>query len=70
VLRLWAIVLVANVGVIAIALIVAQTGLFEADARAVFAEMGHKALEPGFAVVLLRGIFAGWLIVLMVWLLP
>ena len=32
--------------------------------------MGHKAVEPGFAIVLLRGVFAGWLIALMVWLLP
>ena len=71
VLRLWAIVLVANlIGAVAVALIVAHTGLFEADVRQAFAEMGHKAVAPGSAIVLLRGVFAGWLIALMVWLLP
>ena len=71
VLRLWAIVLIANlIGAVAIALIVAHTDVFEADVRSAFAEMGHKAVAPGFALVMLRGVFAGWLIALMVWLLP
>jgi formate/nitrite transporter FocA (FNT family) len=71
VLRLWSIVLVANlIGALLVALVVAQTNAFEPDARHSFAEMGSKAMEPGFATVLLRGIFAGWLIALMVWLLP
>ena len=32
--------------------------------------MGVKAVEPGFVGVLLKGVFAGWLIALMVWLMP
>ena len=37
---------------------------------ACFGEIGQEALRGGFATHLLRGIFAGWLIALMVWLLP
>jgi len=32
--------------------------------------LGDEALRGGFGLVILRGIFAGWLIALMVWLLP
>ena len=71
VLRLWTVVLAANlIGALAIALAVALTNVFDADVKRAFAEIGHKALEPGFGTTLLRGIFAGWLIALMVWLLP
>ena len=38
--------------------------------RAAFSAIGHKALAPGFGGVLLRGVYGGWLIALMVWLLP
>ncbi|HYG11187.1 MAG TPA: formate/nitrite transporter family protein [Pyrinomonadaceae bacterium] len=71
VLRLWSVVLVANLlGALLIALVLAKTNAFEPHIRAAFAEIGSKAMEPGFGTVLLRGIFAGWLIALMVWLLP
>jgi len=71
VMRLWTVVLVANVlGGLALALVAAHTNAFDPAVRASFAELGHKALQPEFATVLLRGIFAGWLIALMVWLLP
>ncbi len=35
-----------------------------------FTELGVKAVAPGFAMVLLKAVFAGWLIALMVWLMP
>jgi formate/nitrite transporter FocA (FNT family) len=71
VLRLWTVVLVANlIGAFILAWVVAQSNAFQLEIRSAFAEIGHKALEPGFWTVLLRGIFAGWLIALMVWLLP
>lgn len=71
VLRLWSVVLAANlIGALAVALIAALTSVFEPDVKRSFAEIGHKAMEPGFATTLLRGVFAGWLIALMVWLLP
>ena len=71
VLRLWSVVFVANmIGALAVALVAALTNAFDADVRHAFSEMAAKAIEPGFALVLLRGIFAGWLVALMVWLLP
>jgi formate/nitrite transporter FocA (FNT family) len=71
VLRLWVIVLVANlVGALLVALVAARTNAFDPHVRDAFAQIGNKAMEHGFATVLLRGVFAGWLIALMVWLLP
>jgi formate/nitrite transporter FocA (FNT family) len=71
VLRLWAVVLAANLlGALLLALAVAKSNAFDPHVRTAFAEIGAKAMEPGFATVLLRGVFAGWLIALMIWLLP
>ncbi|MGB7786735.1 MAG: formate/nitrite transporter family protein [Salinimicrobium sp.] len=71
VMRLWGVVLLANLlGVFVVALIAAKTTAFEPEVKAAFVELGKKAMEPGFVTIFLRGIFAGWLIALMVWLLP
>jgi formate/nitrite transporter FocA (FNT family) len=71
VLRLWTVVLAANLaGALLVAIVCARTNAFDPHVRAAFIEMGHKAMEHGFWTVLLRGVFAGWLIALMVWLLP
>jgi formate/nitrite transporter FocA (FNT family) len=72
VLRLWAVVLVANVvGALAFALVAAHTNAFEIEIRHSFKEICEKSVNVGgFGTALLRGIFAGWLIALMVWLLP
>lgn len=71
VLRLWGVVLIANLlGAMVIAIVAARTNAFDPEVRAAFAEIGTKAMEYGFGTMLLRGIFAGWLIALMVWLLP
>ena len=71
VLRLWGIVLVANlIGALLFALAVAYSTAFDPEVKQAFAELGRQALEHDFGTTLLRGIFAGWLIALMVWLLP
>jgi formate/nitrite transporter FocA (FNT family) len=71
VLRLWATVLIANlIGALAVGLAAGLTEAFSLGTREAFAAMGTKALEPGFGLIVLKGIFAGWLIALMVWLLP
>jgi formate/nitrite transporter FocA (FNT family) len=71
ILRLWAIVLVANLlGALALARVVGNTAVFDPGIHEAFAAIGHEALMGGFGTILLRGIFAGWLIALMVWLLP
>src|SRR4051812_26865585 len=71
VLRLWAVVLIANLlGALAIAFAVAKTNAFDEDIRQSFVQLGHNSMTHGFGAVLWRAIFAGWLVVLMVWLLP
>src|SRR4051812_22398445 len=71
VIRYWAIVFAANIaGTILIALAASIPIVFPADAVQAFTELGVKALEPGFVGVLVKGVFAGWLIALMVWLMP
>jgi formate/nitrite transporter FocA (FNT family) len=69
--RLWGIVLVANLlGALIFATIVAHTTLFPAPILSSFTEIAQHSLRGGFGLTILRGIFAGWLIALMVWLLP
>ncbi len=69
--RLWGIVLIANlVGACLFAWVIGSTSIFDADVRRTFAEIGGEALNGDFWTTLLRAIFAGWLIALMVWLLP
>jgi formate-nitrite transporter family protein len=71
VLRLWSIVLGSNlIGAVAIALVAAHTNAFEADVREAIAGIGEKAMSLEYSTIVLRGIFAGWLIALIVWLLP
>jgi formate/nitrite transporter FocA (FNT family) len=71
VLRLWAVVLAANLaGAFLFALTISQTELFEPNVRATFTEIGREALRGWWAVTLLKGVFAGWLIAMMVWMLP
>lgn len=69
--RLWAIVLAGNlVGTFIFAFCVAKINLFDAHTQQVMQQIGAAHLGSGFATVLVRSIFAGWLIALMVWLLP
>lgn len=69
--RLWIVVLVANlVGALIFAAIVAHTAIFPANIQQSFSEIARHSLRGDFGLTILRGIFAGWLIALMVWLLP
>lgn len=71
VIRLWGIVLAGNLlGAFIFATVVAHTPLFSVAQQHAFLSLGHEALRGDFGLVVLRGIFAGWLIALMVWLLP
>lgn len=71
VMRLWGVVLAANLmGAAAIALVAAKTGLFDLPVREEFSAMAREAMEPTVFTLFLRGIFAGWLIALLVWMLP
>ncbi len=70
-LRLWAVVLAANLlGAAAFAVVATRSRIFEPQVLQAFGDIGRLDLEPRFGGILLRGIFAGWLIALIVWLLP
>ena len=70
-LRLWCGVLGANlVGTFLIALSVGRIGIFDARTQQSLTEIGTTHIGIGFGTVFVRSIFAGWLIALMVWLLP
>lgn len=69
--RYWAIVFVANIlATILFAAAVSIPHLFAPETLASFKDLGVKTVQPGFAGVVIRGVFAGWLIALMVWLMP
>jgi formate-nitrite transporter family protein len=70
-LRLWGVVLAANLlGALLFAWVAARTSAFDPEMRNAFRAIGREALAHDFGGVLVRGIFAGWLIALIVWLLP
>jgi formate/nitrite transporter FocA (FNT family) len=71
VLRLWTVVLVANlVGTYLFALCVGRIPIFSTHIQQVLMEVSQGSLAGGFGVIFMRAVFAGWLIALMVWLLP
>jgi formate-nitrite transporter family protein len=70
-LRLWAIVLTANlIGTFLFALCIGKIVIFNPHIQQCLTQIGMAHLGAGFGIVLVRAIFAGWLIALMVWLLP
>ena len=69
--RLWFIVFATNLlGAFAFAWLLGNSNAFEADTRRMFLKIGEETIQPEFGTLVLRGILAGWLIALMVWLLP
>lgn len=71
VLHLWSVVLLANLlGGLIFGFVVAKTAAFDPDLHRTFDQLASQALSHPFGVALVRGIFGGWLIALMVWLLP
>ena len=70
-LRVWGIVLSVNLlGTFIFAFMAAQPGVFAPEARAAMDEIGSKLLALSFWECSTRAVAAGWLIGLMVWLLP
>jgi formate-nitrite transporter family protein len=69
--RLWAAVLCANLaGAILFALLMHGLGFFRTELNGELIAIGIKVYASHFPATLLSAIFAGWLIALMVWLLP
>ena len=69
--RLWILILLANIaGTWAIAAVLAGTDLFPPEIKDAFTAISHHAIGSSFGGTVLKGISAGWLIALMVWLIP
>lgn len=69
-MRLWAIVLVANLaGASLFALAVARTRLLEPNAAGQLMDVARVATSGGALAVFYKAIWAGWLVALMAWLL-
>jgi formate/nitrite transporter FocA (FNT family) len=70
-LRLWGIVLVANIlGAWIFAALLTIHGVFRPDVTAALASLSVQTVQSPFLATFFRSVFAGWLIAMMVWLLP
>src|SRR6201996_1387028 len=68
--RLWAVVLVANLaGAHLFAWVAGNTPMFRPEVQAAMLSLGKQAAAVTFGAAILRGIFAGWLIAMVVWML-
>jgi formate/nitrite transporter FocA (FNT family) len=69
--RLWVIVLATNIaGTWIFAALVHVPQIFPPDVSAAMQDIAQHAIPPVFFATLLRAFFAGWLIALLVWILP
>ncbi|NJL95995.1 MAG: formate/nitrite transporter family protein [Anaerolineae bacterium] len=69
-LTIWGLVLSANLlGATLVALVLATTGVLDPEAQAVGTEIGLHALELNWMDLFVKGIFAGWLVAGMVWII-
>jgi formate/nitrite transporter FocA (FNT family) len=68
---LWTVVLMTNlVGSFLFACVIAKTDAFAPELRSVFDQIAAQSMSHPFGLMVWQGVFAGWLIALMVWLLP
>ncbi len=69
--RLWAVVLIANlVGAFLFAALMAKGRVLEAGGGASMLDVSTQTMEGGALAVFVRAILSGWMIALMVWMLP
>ena len=67
----WLVVLLTNLlGAFLFALVIGRSEAFRPDVRQAFESIAREAMEGGWWTIVLRGLFAGWLIALMVWMIP
>ncbi len=70
VLKLWAIVLVANLtGAHIFAWVIAKTPVMRPEVQTALHDLAVDSANVSFGTAILRGIFAGWLIAMVVWML-
>ncbi len=68
--KLWIVVLIANlVGAHIFAWVVANTPMFSSQVQHSMLQLAKEAANVTFGAAVLRGIFAGWLIAMVVWML-
>jgi formate/nitrite transporter FocA (FNT family) len=68
--RLWTVVLAANLaGAHLFAWVAGNTVMFRPEVQAAMLALGKEAAAVTFGAAVLRGIFAGWLIAMVVWML-
>jgi formate-nitrite transporter family protein len=69
--RMWAVVLLANlIGTVVFAWLVSWPGLFGDDVAKELLRTARGAYSESFGLGVVRAMFSGWLIALIVWLLP
>ena len=70
-LRYWAVVLLSNlVGTMLFALLICHEALFQPGIWEALKGIATEALHDSFWPMLVKAVLAGWLIALMIWLLP
>lgn len=70
-LRLWGLVFVGNmIGVTVFALAMARLDITDVETQSAMVRMGGKLMDLTAGQAFGRGVFAGWLIAILVWLLP
>ncbi|MGZ8457622.1 MAG: formate/nitrite transporter family protein [Gemmatirosa sp.] len=71
VLALWSVVLLANlVGGLLFAWAAAYSEVFTPELRATMEELAREAVAPTFGALFARAVASGWIIALMVWMIP
>ncbi len=70
-LRLWGIVLATNLcATWVMACLLTVPGVFKPPVVAALGALSTSGMESGFLQTMIKALFAGWLIAMMVWLLP
>lgn len=71
VLRLWLVVLAANVlGTWMVAALLSHTAILSPQVANIAIQLARETVTSDFGDTFVKAVFAGWLIALMVWLLP
>jgi formate/nitrite transporter FocA (FNT family) len=71
VLRLWGVVLIANlIGALLFALAVGRLDVVEPNVQRALSALAQEAMHADAWTTALHAVYAGWLIALMVWMLP
>jgi formate/nitrite transporter FocA (FNT family) len=70
-LRMWSIVLIGNlIGAALFAYGIGHLQQFDSEAQAAFTDIGRELMQNSPLQMFTKGILAGWLIAMLVWLLP